>query len=264
MSRVALDFPLFSSGAPAPAPAVLLIHGGGSTSEPWVRVARQLPEHLRVLRYDRPTYRSPQRSGADAMAAEVADVLAIADAAPDPLVVVGHSSGAVVALQSTLAAPSRFAGLVLYEPPLSLDTLIGGEPLRRARAALDAGRPGRAISIHMRQIVGMPAVTVLLLRLVFPAWLQLRRYAPGQIADDEALESLGLGVQRYAAIEVPVLLLGGQMSPPHLRDRLAALGAVLPHAETVIMPRRGHTANVTAPGEVAGIIAAFADRVLGS
>lgn len=257
--------PLYETGAPAPAPSVLLIHGGGSTSEPWVRVARQLPQRLRVLRYDRPTYRAvPPRGGAAVMAAEVSDVLAISDAAPGPMLVVGHSSGAVVALQSALAAPSRFAGLVLYEPPLSLETLIGGEPLRRARAALDAGHPGRAISIHMRQIVGMPAATVLLLQVLFPAWLQLRRYAPGQIADDEALESLGLGIERYAAIEVPVLLLGGEKSPQHLRDRLDALGAVLPHAETVIMPKRGHTANLTAPGEVAAIIATFADRTLGS
>jgi pimeloyl-ACP methyl ester carboxylesterase len=39
---------------------------------------------------------------------------------------------------------------------------------------------------------------------------------------------------------------------------------VLPRLDSVvILPRQGHLANLRAPGEVAQVIASFADRVMG-
>jgi pimeloyl-ACP methyl ester carboxylesterase len=181
------------------------------------------------------------------MAAEVRDVLAVADAVAGPLLlVVGHSSGAVVALQSALAAPSRFAGLV------------------RARAALDSGEPGRAIAIHLREIVGMSRLAVAGVRRVPPIWQVVRGYAAAQITDDEAIESLGVGLDRYASLDLPVLLLGGERSPAFLRVGLEALAAVLPRPDPlVVLAGQGHMANLRAPGEVARAVASFAGRVTG-
>ena len=197
------------------------------------------------------------------LAAEVGDVLAVAAAGGGPLLRVGHSSGAVVALQAALAAPS-FAGLVLYEPPLAPTRPLGGEALRRARAALDAGHPGRAMAIHLREIVGMPWPAVAGMRLVPPIWQVVGGYAAAQILDDEALESLGVGLDRYATLDLPVQLVGGDRSPGHLRASLEALAAVLPRPEPVaILPGQGHMANLRAPGEVAAVIAAFADKLAG-
>jgi pimeloyl-ACP methyl ester carboxylesterase len=187
-------------------PAVLLLHPGSADRSSWARVAAALAGRFRVLRFTRWTYRdghaAASPSGADAMAAEVRDVLAVAAAAGGRPLLAGHSSGAVVALESALAAPSAFRAMVLYEPPVA-----------------------------------------------------------AQITDDEAIESLGVGVDRYANLRLPVLLLGGGRSPAHLRQRLDALAAVLPRLqEVVVLERHGHLANLTAPGEVAEVIAAFADR----
>jgi pimeloyl-ACP methyl ester carboxylesterase len=147
-------------------PAILLLHAGSSDGSSWAVIAAALSERFRVLRFDRFTYRlHPPPVGEHAMKGEVADVLAIASAVDGPLLLVGHSSGAVVALQSALAAPSRFAGLLLYEPPLAVDEPLGGDALRRARAALDAGDPDAAMAIHMRDIVGSSATLVRLMRL---------------------------------------------------------------------------------------------------
>jgi pimeloyl-ACP methyl ester carboxylesterase len=190
-------------------------------------------------------------------------VLAIASVVDGPLLLVGHSSGAVVALQSALAAPSRFAGMVLYEPPVAVTEPVGGEALRRARAALDAGHPEGAMAIHMRDIVGSPPLTAAIMRLLPPVRYAMRRYAAGQIADDEALESLGVGLDRYAGLDLPVLLLGGARSPANLRARLDALAGVLPRLDSVvIMAKQGHLATLRAPVKVAAVIASFADRVL--
>ena len=246
-------------------PAILLLHPGSANRSSWAGVAAALSERFRVLRFDRWTYRGGHAgtapAGADTMDAEVRDVLAVA-AAAGRLLLVGHSSGAVVALESALAAPTAFSGMVLYEPPVAVDEPLGGEALRRARAALDAGDPDRAITIHMREIVGAGRLGIAAMRRVPPVWQVVRDHAPAQIADDEAIESLGIGLGRYARLDLPVLLLGGGRSPAHMRERLDALAAVLPRLDsTVVMPEQGHMANLRAPGEVARVIAAFADRL---
>jgi pimeloyl-ACP methyl ester carboxylesterase len=245
-------------------PAILLVHAGSASGSSWSGVGAALSGRFRTLRFDRLTYRhDPPLTGADAMAGEVADVLAIASAVEGPLLLAGHSSGAVVALQSALAAPSRFAGMLLYEPPVAVTGPVGGEALRRARAALDAGDPDRAMVIHTRDIVGSPPLAVAVMRLLPPVRHAMRRYAAGQIADDEALESLGVGLDRYSGLDLPVLLLGGARSPANLRTRLDALAGVLPRLDSVvIMAKQGHLATLRAPGKVAAVIASFADRVL--
>src|SRR3954471_2250908 len=181
-------------------PAVLLVHAGGSTGAVWNRVAEMLAGAFRVLVYDRPTYRTPTPPrGAAAMEAEIADLLTVAGAVDEPLVVVGHSSGGVVALEAALRR--RFAGLLLYEPPLPVDRPIGGAALRRARAALDRGDPHEAMLIHARDIVGANRLGVLVFRLVPAIGRPLVEHAAGQVAGDEALESLGVGIDRYAAVD---------------------------------------------------------------
>jgi pimeloyl-ACP methyl ester carboxylesterase len=247
-------------------PAVLLLHAGSADRSSWAGVAAALAGRFRVLRFDRWTYRdghaaaSPARAAT--MAAEVADVLAVAAAAGERPLLVGHSSGAVVALESALAAPAAFRAMVLYEPPVAVGEPLGGEALRRARAALDAGDPDRAITIHLREIVGGGRLGVAAMRWVPPIWQVVRGRAAAQITDDEAIESLGVGLDRYAGLDLPALLLGGGRSPAHLRRRLDALAAVLPRLESVVvLEGQGHLANLRAPGEVAEVIAAFADRL---
>ena len=101
------------------------------------------------------------------------------------------------------------------------------------------------------------------LPMVPPPWRQMTKYAPGQISDDTALESLGVGIDRYAGVDVPTLLLGGARSPKHLRVRLDALAGVSPHLDSkVILRWQGHLANARAPGKVAWIIEMFPDRVM--
>jgi pimeloyl-ACP methyl ester carboxylesterase len=114
----------------------------------------------------------------------------------------------------------------------------------------------------MRAIAGVPRLMLAAMRRVPPVWRVVRGHAAAQITDDEAIESLGVGLDRYARLDLPVLLLGGAKSPARLRARLDALAAVLPRLEElVVLEGQGHMANLRASGEVAGVIAAFADRL---
>ncbi|WP_203791485.1 alpha/beta fold hydrolase [Paractinoplanes rishiriensis] len=234
-------------------PPILIVHPGSSDASSWAEVAARLAYRFRVVRIHRRLYAADRPPPGHSMATEVDDVLAIAKVLDGPLVLVGHSSGAVVALESALTAPALFAGMLLYEPPVAVDRPLGGAALRRARAALDAGRPGRAMAIHLREIVEAPRLS---------GWRKLRPYAAAQISDDEAMEALGVGLDRYAGLDVPTCLLRGERSPANLRRRSEALAAVLPRLlPGQVLRQQGHAAHLTAPIEVAWAIEDLADAV---
>jgi len=244
-------------------PVVLILHGGMGSVASWRRVAARLTPRFRVLRLHRRQYRLDLKTGsACTMADEVEHVTALVRAISQPMVVVGHSSGAVLALEALVASPSAFAGAVLYEPPCVIGPPLGGEALARAKAAIGAGKPAIALAIFVRDIVRMPTWTALLTGLIAPLSPRIRRLVPHQIDDCAAIDQLGNRLDAYAKITVAVVLIGGDRSPAHLGERLDALQTTLPHAERVVLQRQGHAANVFAPGKLADVIAGLADRVL--
>ena len=195
-----------------------------------VVVASALAGGFRVVRVERRLYggSGPARSP-HAMAREVEDVEAVLARLGEPALLVGHSSGGIVALETALRRPATLAALAVYEPPVALDAPLGGAALTRARAAIARGRPGKAMAIHLVDVVEMPWLTVMLLRLT-PAWKTLKGWAAAQIPDDEAIASLGVGIHCYARIALPTLLLGGGRSPAPLRRALVSLARLIPAA----------------------------------
>ncbi|WP_049577773.1 alpha/beta fold hydrolase [Nonomuraea sp. SBT364] len=238
-------------------PAVLVLHAGLDDGSQWHKVARLLSPRHRVVRLHRRQYRPDLRPRCT-MAQEAGDVLAAAAALGGPVLLVGHSSGGVAALEAMAAAPGAFAGAVLYEPPVVTGLPLGGRAAVRARAAVDAGRPGKAIEIFVRDVVGVPPFASRLIGLYVAAAPRMRALVPRQIDDLEAIDELGDRLDAYAAIETPVVLLGGDRSPAHLGDRLDALERRLPHPRRVTLRGQGHGAHLRAPAEVARVIETLA------
>ena len=272
-------------------PVILVVHPGFDDGKSWGKVAARLSGRFRVVRIVRRQYRLDRPAPVPySIAREAGDVLALAADIGEPMVIVGHSSGGVVALEALAAAPAEvFAGAVLFEPPVAIGPppggeapggeplgaeahgsgaagghtpggkTPGGEPLDRARAAVAAGQPGKAMQIFVRDVVGMPAPYAWAIRPLVAVSPRLRALAPRQISD---LDGVGPRLDVYARIETPTVLLGGERSPAHLGERLDALAAVMPHAEKVVLARRDHSAHLRAPDEVAHVIENLADRVL--
>jgi pimeloyl-ACP methyl ester carboxylesterase len=227
----------------------------------WRKVAGVLAGRFRVVRVVRRQCRAdlPPLEPCS-MDAEVDTVLTVAANLTEPMIIVGHSSGGVVALETLLAAPSKFAGAVLYEPPAATgDDTAHDEIFARIRAAVNEDKPGKAMQIFVHEIVGMPASAGLALRAVMAGSAKLRALAPRQLSD---LDGLGVRLGGYASIEVPVLLLGGDRSPAHLGDKLGALADTLPDAGRLVMAGWDHGAQAKAPTEVASAITTFARQVL--
>lgn len=241
-------------------PALLILHPGLDDGRSWDKVATLLKQSHRVVRLHRRQYRQ-DLPGPATIAQEVQHVLAAAREIGTPIMLVGHSSGAVVALEALLAAPESFTGAVLYEPPIVIGPPLGGpggEINIRARQAIAAGRPGRAMRIFVRETVRLPAWVAFLSGVFVALSSRLRPLVSHQIDDNEALDQLGVRLDAYAGIDVPVLLLGGDRSPAHLSERLDALARALPHAERVVLHGQGHGAHAAAPAKVAAAIESFA------
>jgi pimeloyl-ACP methyl ester carboxylesterase len=131
-------------------PVILVIHPGNDDGTSWRKVAARLSGRFRVVRIVRRQYRLDLPVPCPySMAREVEDVLALAEVIGEPMVVVGHSSGGVVALEVLAAEPSAFAGAVLYEPPVVIGPPAASEATDRARSAIAAGQPGKAMQIFV-------------------------------------------------------------------------------------------------------------------
>lgn len=243
-------------------PVILIVHGGMGDSSAWARVARPLARRYRVIRLHRRQYRLDLvRADPVTIAEEVDDVLALARTVGEPVLLVGHSSGGVIALEAAAAAPALFAGLLAYEPPVVIGEPLGGRALGAARAAAAAGKPGKAIAIFERDIFEAGPVARTVFRVVVAAVPQLRAYVPRQLDDVAAIDSLGPRLDSYAAIELPTVLLGGDRSPANLSERIAALCAAMPKARKIVVAGQAHNANDFAPRRLARIVEGFAAEV---
>ncbi|GAA2545758.1 alpha/beta hydrolase [Winogradskya consettensis] len=239
---------------------ILVLHGGMGDPSAWERVTARLRHRFRTIRLHRRQYRLDLPAPVT-MADEVEHVAAIASEVDRPLLV-GHSSGAVLALEALVADPSLYRGAVLYEPPIVIDEPLGGAKLVPARRALDAGSPGKALSIFLRDVVGMPVPSAALAGFV----VGRSGYAPRvarQLDDNDQIDALGVRLPAYAKIDLPVLLIGGDRSPAHLASRLDALEKALPRSRRLLMHGQGHSAELRAPGRVAVAIEKFLDEVCG-
>lgn len=241
-------------------PVVLVVHGGLSDESAWAKVAAELVPSLRVVRIRRRLYRTelPADPATD-FALEVDDLLALAAEIGQPSVIVGHSSGAIVALETVVRDPAPFVGCVVYEPPLVLGSPIGGASgVADARAALARRRPGTALRIFVTRMVGMPAAMGWLMPALVRMNPTIRSFVPRQIDDTDAINRLGNRLDAYATVDLPVLLLTGGKTPRHLRERTDRLAEVLPAARPLaVIPGQGHAASDRAPAEVARLVRDF-------
>jgi pimeloyl-ACP methyl ester carboxylesterase len=234
---------------------ILVIHGGMGDRTVWKPVTDLLKDRFRTVRLERRRYRMDLPAPAT-MADEIAHVAEVA-ARLDRPVLVGHSSGAVLTLEALVADPAAYAGAVLYEPPVVLGEPLSADGLVAARAALARNKPGKALTIFMRDVVRIPAPLAWMAGFLVGRHPEYRRRVVRQLDDNDAIDALGVRLGAYAKLDLPILLLGGDKSQKHLTERLDALEKALPNARRLVLHGQGHNAERRAPERVAKAIATF-------
>ena len=136
------------------------LHGLVDTLDIWKRLAPALEERGRVIRIDQ---RGHGASGAPpgpySRAQLASDVVAVLDAEGiDQTILVGHSMGGIVAMETALAYPERIAGLVLIGTTSECREKVAGWYERIALAAEQDGNAGLGRAIYgknsNKQIIG--------------------------------------------------------------------------------------------------------------
>lgn len=225
-------------------PSILGIHGTPSSSAVWLDAAARLAEHGRCIVYDRRGFPGSDPVGPEATldldehVADAAGLLRTLAAAP--ALVIGRSTGGLVALRLAQQHPDLVRGMVLLEPAVfAVDPAARRwEAAYRERllsaVARDPSRVGETVAV---EVLGretwdaLPDEVRALLVAASPAVVaELRGRGLDASTDPWAPDAAELG-----AIDVPTLLVAARESPEPLRWVVDRLAGTLPHAEVQVV-----------------------------
>jgi pimeloyl-ACP methyl ester carboxylesterase len=237
---------------------IVVVHGGMSAGRNWQPIGALLRGY-HMLALDRRLYNThSEQKSPHSFAREAEDIAAVLAKLDREALLVGHSSGGVAALEAALVSGGQLTGLALYEPPIQVDSVLGGGAQQEAEAALAAGDARKALEIFFRRMVEFPEDQ--LLNMMAQPWFDqgMVPQTAAQLQDNRSIIALGVGIDRYRTLNMPVLLLRGEVSPSHLHKRLDGLAAVIPDTRALTLPGQGHNA---APDMLATAIQNFADSL---
>ena len=240
-------------------PAGLFVHGMCGDADVWADQAQRLADRYTVVRYDRRGHTRSARGYAPISSTLHADDAAALIEALDlaPCLIIGSSGGAAIAVEVALRHRHLLRGAVLSEPPLfSLDPdgdhFARHEIAPRVEAAARTGGPVAAVDAFFP--------------LVCPGlWSRIdeerkdRYRANGDIGlADLRGPSLQVAPADLAGLDVPALVVAGEISHPSLRAIARRLAGALPDARFVELAGSGHVTYAERPDDFAAALAVFA------
>lgn len=242
-------------------PAVVLVHGWAMSLETWDFLFPELAHDHRVVRYDRRGF--GESGGAVDLSLDPVDLRDLLDALGiERAVVVGHSQGAMSALRFALAFPERLGGLVLYGsgpvegfglPWTGPDAIQFDLLARTAREqGLEAMRALFADHPIMNGFVeGTEGYAITM--------ESFEAYDGQDILDPKppANATPAPSIDRLGEIDVPTLVITGDMEMPYLQIHSDALAYGIPGAERVVVEGGGHAVHVQVPERFNGEIERF-------
>ncbi|WP_136610831.1 alpha/beta fold hydrolase [Sinomonas albida] len=243
-------------GAGAP---LILVAGASCDRQADAGLAASLSAHFTVFNYDRRGRGDSSDTQPFAVDREIEDIGALLGAAGAGALLVGLSSGAALAARAAAQLP--VAGLVMWEPPFTVDD--DGLAAARAYTAalterLAAGDADGAFEAFLRR-VGMPDEAIAGARQA-PFWAGAVRLAPTLAYDDAALNGGPVPAEVFAGIAVPTVVLAGGASPDSLQAGARAAADAIPGASFAVLEGQTHDAD---PDALTAAIVPFAAQAAG-
>lgn len=237
-------------------PALLLVHGTTADHRRWQPIAPRFEKHFTVYAMDRRGRGGSGDAAAYSYQREAEDVATVVDAIGTEVNVLGHSYGAICALEAALLT-DNMRRLVLYEPPIPpMGPPAPPDAPERMQTLIGRGESEAALELFMRQVVRMPEHELADYRKL-PMWqgrIELVPTVPRELAIEHAYH---FDPQRFATLATPTLLLLGADSPHFFHDVTRVLDATLPNSRVVKLPHAQHIAMDTDPTLFADIVTQF-------
>ena len=226
-------------------PPLVLVHGAAADRSRWSPVLPALEERFTVYAIDRRGRGGSGDADGYAIEREYEDVAAVVDSLGEPVNLLGHSYGALCALEAALLT-WNVRKLVLYDPGIEVaaQEIYPHEVIERLEALLEAGDRAGIVVTTMREVAGLPPEVVEYMRSQ-PVW-QARVAAAHTIPRElRAVKAYRFDPERFRDLGMPTLLLSGGDSPTALRKAAEAADEALPNSRLVVMPGQGHSAMDT-------------------
>lgn len=228
---------------------LVLVHGTGGTNPVmgWTAVLPTLEQHFTIFAIDRRGYGASGDNLPYSIEREFEDIAAVVDAIGEPVSLLGHSFGALCALEAALLTPNLHK-LILYEPavPLPDIELYPEGVLDRLQSLLDAGDREELLTVVYREIAMMSSHDFEQLRSS-PTWPERLARAHAVPRESRAEDSYRFDARRFSELHTPTLLLLGGESPEVLKTATETIASALPNSQIAVMPRQQHIAMITAP-----------------
>lgn len=228
--------------------ALLLVHGATADhSTTWRVVGPLLESHATVVAMDRRGRGASGDATAYALQREAEDVAAVVRAIGGPVAVLGHSYGALCAIEAA-RLDAGISRLILYEgvPRRGADG-VSPAAADRLEDLTRAGELDRMLETFYREVAGLGPEDIGLLRAQRDAWtIRLRnaRTLPRELREEARYV---FDPARFAHLTSPTLLLVGAESPGREHANATAVAAALPNAHVAVLPGQQHVAMHTAP-----------------
>src|SRR6476646_1338030 len=131
-------------------PSLVIVHGGTGDRRRWTPLFPLLETKFRVCAMDRRAHGASGDTPPYSLDKDVDDVVAVVSKQPGPVFVLGHSFGAVCALEAAFRT-TKIARLALYEAPVRVGD--HSAVLARMEAMIRAGDRDGSLTTFMREIV---------------------------------------------------------------------------------------------------------------
>jgi pimeloyl-ACP methyl ester carboxylesterase len=227
-------------------PPLVLVHGTTADHTRWKPLLPQLEAHFTVYAVDRRGRGGSGDADDYSIEREFDDIAAVVDAIGEPVLLLGHSYGAICALEASLRT-RNLRKLVLYEPPIrTAGSFYADGTAERLRTLLDSGDNDSVVSTFFREVVRAPEEELRMLRTLpnWPARVAAAHTIPRELRIDVDYR---FRPARFSAMQVPTLLLLGGDSPAKFKGAVESVRDALPDARVAVMPGQQHTAMNTAP-----------------
>jgi len=236
-------------------PALILVDGAMCSRAfgPSGKLAALLAQHFTVYRYDRRGRGESGDTQPYSAAREMEDIAALIDAAGGSASLLGLSSGAALAIHAA-ASGLPVERVVAYEPPYidEAGDRRGDAHEGELRRLVARGDRAGALAYFMRDMVGMPAFALVMVRLMPWIWLKLEAVAHTLPYDAAVMTEFRIPRARFASIRTPVLVLHGSKTDRKLKDAARAVATAGPGAQHRELAGQTHNVRpaVLAPATV--------------
>jgi pimeloyl-ACP methyl ester carboxylesterase len=243
-------------------PPLLLVHGSTADhTTTWRFVLGDLRRRFTTYAMDRRGRGGSGDAPDYGLQREAEDVAAVVDAVAAatgrPVSVLGHSYGALPAIEAALLT-ENLDRLVLYEgvPLRGADAFEPGAT-NRLQALLDSGDLDGMLRAMFRDLVKMPPEEIELLRAQTDAWEVRLGNAKTLPRELEVIERYLFEPERFSGLHAPTLLLVGEHSPPAEMVSAEHIAAALPSGGVGVLPGQQHAAMYTVPHEFVEAVLRF-------